>query len=116
MKLHADQCYSVKSRIAKILAGMTDGDKKTRRIEGLRRRAKVEMPGISWDQKQLKETWHKFPGLESRCLKIATIGVDLVEYKKLKTTTGGPVLMDYIAAVMAADRGPQGNPTITVEQ
>lgn len=116
MKLVADQCYAVKTRIAKMLADMTSGDKKTRRIEGTRRKAKVEMPGIAWDQKKLRETWEKFPGLEKRCLKIATIGVDLIEYKKLKETTGGPVLMDYITAVMSADRGPQGTPSISIEE
>ena len=95
---------------------MTSGDKKTRRIEGDRRKAKVEMPSTAWDQKQLRTAWDTYPGVAERCLKIAIIGVKAVEYKKLIETTGGPVLMDFIEAVKAADRGPQGTPTITLEE
>lgn len=116
VKSVADQCYAVKKRVAERLASLTNGDKKTRRIEGVRRRAKVEMPSTAWDRKLLRSAWDGFPGVADRCLKIETIGVVAVEYKKLLETTGGPVLMDFIAAVKAADRGPQGTPTITVEE
>lgn len=111
----ADECYATKRRVAERLAKLTSGDKKTRRIEGERRRAKVEMPSTAWDQKLLRSAWDEFPGVAERCLKIATIGVQAVEYKKLLETTGGIVLMDFIKAVQLADKGPQGTPTITVE-
>lgn len=98
-----------------MLLKMTSGDKKTRRIEGARRRAKIELASDSWDNKQLRAVWDKCPELRDRCLKIEKIGVQITEYKKLTGTTGTPELNKFVAAVVAANRGPTGTPTVTVE-
>lgn len=116
LKFVESQCYSAKRQIAIALAAKTTGQAKTRRVEGEKRRAKIEFPDDSWDQSVLRTAWEQYPELRERCLKIVTISVQLREYKKLKETTGTDPVNQFRDAVVSANRGPTGTPRVTVEE
>lgn len=115
LKLKNDQIYAVLLKIRLALAAQTEGDAKTRRVQGRRRRAVVEMPSESWEQSILKEAFNSFPQYRDQVLKIDTIGVKLREYKKLVNTSGPPDLTTFRDMVARANRGQTGTPTVKVE-
>lgn len=115
-KQASDQLYAVQVKLRHALANLTEGDAKTRRIQGRRRRAVIEMPGDSWDQSILKEAWNSFPDLRDQALKIDQIGVKLREYRKLVNTSGAADLTTFRDMVTRANRGQTGTPTVKVEQ
>ena len=111
-----DQAYACQVQLRNALAGLTEGDAKTRRIRGKTRIAKVEMPSDSYDQKVLKHIWESFPQLREECLKIDTVGVKAREYKKIVGTTGEGEFEAFRDLLSKANRGPTGTPTVTIEQ
>lgn len=111
------QLYAVELQLRDRLAALTEGDAKTRRIRGERRAAKIEMPGLGWEQSKLKEAFAQFPEFRDEVLKIDSIGVKLAEYKKLKNTSSDdPEFLKFRDAITAACKGPTGNPSVTVEK
>lgn len=114
----SDLIYSNLVNIRMRLAAMTEGQStaKTRRIQGKRRRAKLEMPSDGWDQSILKEAWNSFPQLRDQCLKIDTVGVKAREWKKLAETSGAPEVETFRNIIASAVKPPTGAPTVTIEQ
>lgn len=112
-----DQVYLAIQEIRNGLARLTEGQTtaKTRRVQGRRRTAVVEMPGDAWDQAKLKEAWHSFPQHRDQCLKIGSITVALREWHKLANTSGPADLEVFRDMIAAANRGPQGTPTVKIE-
>lgn len=115
LKEVSDRAYGMLTRLKLAMAELTEGSAKTRRLQGKRRKAKIEMPSDGWDQSILREAWHSFPQLREQVLKIDTIGVKMVEYKKLVNTSGAPEVETFRNMVTAANRGPCGNPSVKVE-
>lgn len=116
MKRISDQAYAVLQLVRRAAGNLAKGNTKTRRLQGDRRKAVIEMPGDSWDQSKLREAWHSYPHLREQCLRIDSIGVRLTEYKKLVNTTGTPDVETFKSMVKDANRGPTGLPTIKIEK
>lgn len=95
---------------------LSEGDTKTRRIRGNRRRAKVERPDDVWEQSILKEAWHSFPKYRDEVLTIDRLRVRLREWNKIKNETGPDDFLTFRAMVEKANRGPQGLPKVTIEE
>jgi hypothetical protein len=93
-----------------------EGPSRTRRVQGQRRRATVCLPADKWDQSKLKEVWHSFPDLAPQYLRIESIGIRAVEFKKLLGTGGPPNVETVKRMIVSANRGPQGLPTVKVEK
>lgn len=108
--------YAAKLAIRSALAAKTVGDTKTRRVQGLRRQAVVEMPGDSWDGALLREVWDSFPTLREGYLRIGKIEPKLREIKKLAATSGTAQVDEFRELVLRANRGPQGVPTVKIER
>lgn len=112
----AREIYAAKELVVLALACMTEGDAKTRRVEGRRRKAKITMPSDSWDQSILKEVWNAYPDHRDRFLRLGTVAVNLREWKKLQNTTA-PKDVDQIKKMLdRANRGATGNPSVRIEQ
>lgn len=103
--------------IAMAIARQTEeGESRTRRLRGATRLAKVEFPGDSWNQSILKEAWNAYPALRDEFLRIDSVAVKLREFKKLLGTTAPPDVETFKKMVAAANVGPTGTPSITVEK
>ena len=102
--------------LAEVITGHTTGDAKTRRIRGQRLRAKVEMPGDSWDGGLLRLAWEAHPELAPEVLKIERVGVRLREWAKWQQEAGPEDFERLKAMITKANRGPTGTPTITIEE
>lgn len=108
--------YAAKQRVKSAIADLCTGDQKTRYVRGQRRRAKVESPSDSWDQPRLKEAWNSYPQHRESALKIATIGVKLMEFKKMEKESG-PADFEQFRNMVAGAKKPSGAaPTITIEE
>lgn len=108
--------YAAKQRVKSAIADLCTGDQKTRYVRGKRRRAKVESPSDSWDQPRLKEAWNSYPQHRESALKIATIGVKLMEFKKMEKESG-PADFEQFRNMIAGAKKPSGAaPTITIEE
>jgi hypothetical protein len=118
MKCFGDRLYAAQIAIRTKLADITKGqtEAKTRRVQGRRRKAKIEMPSPGWDQSILKEAWNAYPQLRDQCLKIDTVGVKAREWKKLAETAGVPEVETFRDMIKAAVKPPTGAPTITIEE
>lgn len=109
---------AAKDAIRKALADLTEGDKKTRRVQGKRHKAEIKFPDDKWSQPKLKEAWNAFenlPALRDQVLKISEIGVKIVEFRKLKETSGDKSVELYRDMIAAANEGASGLPTVKVE-
>lgn len=109
------ELYAAKSAVKQALLRLTEGDTKTRRIQGHRRKAVLTLPADKWHQEKLKEAWNAFPHLRDQCLKIGTISVALMEFKKLLGTSGTPDVNTFRDMLAAANEGPSGLPSVKVE-
>lgn len=118
MKAFGDRLYAAQIAIRQKLADITKGqtEAKTRRVQGRRRKAKIEMPSPGWDQSILKEAWNAYPQLRDQVLKIDTVGVKAREWKKLAETAGAPEVEMFRNMIKAAVKPPTGAPTITIEE
>lgn len=110
------QAYAVMVRVRELLAAKTEGEARTRRIYGERRKAKLEFPSESFTQSELKTLWEEYPDLRDEALKIDAIGVKLREYKKLVNASGGERLNAFRDALSRACRGCVGTPTLKIEE
>lgn len=108
--------YATMMRIRETLFGMTEGDAKTRRVRGERRSIKFTCPAESFTQADLKALWEAYPDLRDQYLKIAEIGVQLREYKKLVGTSGGERFTEFRDKLTKANRGIVGTPSFEIEK
>lgn len=115
-----DRYYREAARIRKELvlaiAALTEGDAKTRRVRGQRRRAKVTIASDSWDQSMLMEAWNSYPKFRDGVLKIASIRVGLREYKKIAGESGPKDFEMFRDMLTRANLGSTGTPRVTVEE
>jgi hypothetical protein len=89
----------------------------TSRVRGERRRAKLTLPDVGFDQKILKEIVAAFPPeLVAPVVQPASYKVGMREYKKISAETGPKPFMDFKAALEAACRGRVGLPTVSIEE
>lgn len=110
------QAYAVMVRVREVLAAKAEGDSKTRRVCGERRKAKLEFPSESFTQRDLRTIWEDFPDLRDQVLKIDEIGVSLREYRKLINTSGPERFMEFRDKLTRACKGCVGLPTLKVEE
>jgi len=103
-------------RIAAAIAELTEGPKKTRRVRGQRRVAKVAMPDDYWNQSILKEAWHAYPDLRDEFLAIERIRVKKREWKKAEGTSGPKDFETFKGMVAQANVGPSGAPRVSIER
>jgi hypothetical protein len=89
---------------------------KTRRVRGTRVRLKVERPPDAWDQSTLKRLWVNYHDYAESFLAIERLRVRLAEYSKIVHETGPARFQDFKRCLEAANRGPQGVPSVTVEE
>lgn len=110
------QAYAVMVRVREVLAAKAEGDSKTRRVCGERRKAKLEFPSESFTQRDLRTIWEDFPDLRDQVLKIDEIGVSLREYRKLINTSGPERFMEFRDKLTRACKGCVGLPTLKIEE
>lgn len=102
--------------VVEALARHATGTARTERVRGQVRRVKIEQPRASWDQKMLRQAWEQYPHYRDRYLKIEKIGVQMREIKKLRHEAGPPEFEEFRRLVLEAERGPTGQPRITIEE
>lgn len=112
------EIYAVKVRIRRRFGELAMGDKKTQRVQGKRKLVKVTMPDKLWDQGVLKELYNSFPDVRDDYLKIESIRVRLMEFKKLVNTSvvDNPPLDYFRKTLLAAERPANSPPSIIVEK
>jgi hypothetical protein len=89
---------------------------RTRRVRGTRFRLKVERPPDAWDQTVLKGLWFDFPEYANSFLSVERLRVRLVEYRKIAHESGPERFQTFKAHLEAANKGPQGLPSVTIEE
>ena len=92
-----------------------EGDCRTTRLRGNRRKVRIEYPADSWDQSMLKEAWNAFPAWRDEYLRIVEVGVKLREYAKMARESGPEPFACFQRMLQSAHRGPTGTPRIVVE-
>jgi hypothetical protein len=108
--------YATKIAIREALAKLTEGDAKTRRVQGQRRKAVVEMPGEKFEQSILKSLWESHPKFAHQYLRIGTIDVQVREYRKIINTSSTEADFTYFRDTLTgANRGQVGTPTVKIE-
>ncbi len=111
------QAYAVLCRVREKLATHAEGDARTRRVRGVKRKAVLEFQSESFHQSDLKALWTEYDGESFReeVLKIDTIGVKLREYRKLINTSGDERFTEFRDKLTRACKGAVGLPTVKVE-
>lgn len=89
---------------------------RTKRVSGEKRRVVLEMPSDSWDRGVLKFLFHSRPEYRERFLRISEVAVNLIEFKKALNEVGTDGFGEYFAELKAANLGPKGLPTVTIEE
>lgn len=111
-----NQLDSVIYSIRTMIQAASAGEKKTRRVQGERRRVKLEMPPDSWDQAALKTAWHDFPQHAERLLRIDRLSPRLREVAKLENTSGTRDFQVFRGIILGARREATRPATITIEE
>jgi hypothetical protein len=109
------QIFDAKRRVQFALAALTEGDAKTRRVRGRRRRAKIEMPDNGWSQSILKEAYHAYPQFRDELLRIDSVGVKAREFKKAVNETGPDDWSTFRNMIASAEQPATATPRVTVE-
>jgi len=108
---------STKLRIREALAALSEGDAKTRRVRGQRRRVKLTFPSATFDQSKLKEAYHAFPQFRDEVLAIERLKVRLREYKKLVNEASSAAdFTTFRDMLTGAERPAGGIPSVTIEE
>lgn len=110
--------YQAKVLLKQALAGLSTGDKKTRRVGGKRRTVVVTMPSPGWSQSLLKEAFNSYPQFRDELLRVDTIGVKARELGKARETSKptDPAWETFRNMVVGAETPPSGNPSIKIEK
>ncbi len=89
----------------------------TRRLQGQRRRVRIELPDLFFSQPVLKQIVTQFPeGMWRGYLHVGAWKVDVKEFKKLRSMTGDtPFFNSFRDRLLAACEGRKGLPTVSVE-
>ena len=99
------------------IGNLARGDTKTQRVQGNEWTCKVEFPNTSWSQPVLKKLWennhYQETGLVPTYLKIATLGVQLREVNKLRTTSGNQLFEEFKEQLLLAEQESGSPPTTT---
>lgn len=116
MKQERDRLDSELYQIRSILQAMTSGEKKTRRVQGKFRRAKLTMPDDSWDQDALRSAWFDFPQYAEKALRIDRFSPRLRELNKWESMSGDRQFETCKKLVLGARRPSNRPATITIEE
>lgn len=116
LKRMEDAVRDAKVQVTRALAAKAPHEKKTERVAGQRRVAKIEHPGKSWDNSKLKEAWNSYPKFRDQYLRIAAIDPQLREVDKLRGTSGPADLESFKSMVLSAEREPTASPRISIEK
>jgi hypothetical protein len=112
----SDLFYAVVKRLRLAIAAKTSGDSATRRIVGARRRAKVTLSEEIFDQSVLRELFNSHPQYAKQYLKVAMVGVQLREYRKLENTSSDQADFNFFrSGLIAANKGRIGLPRVELE-
>lgn len=116
-KQQLDDLKSYEDMLRRRLGELAEGKTKTRRVRGKSHVGKIEMPDDGWDQTILKESWNSYPQFRDEFLKIATIGVKAVEFKKLREmSTDDAAFGSFKSMLEASVRPATGAPRVTMEK
>ena len=110
------QCFRCKQLIREALGNLTEGDAKTRRVQGEQRKAKLEFPSDNWDQSILREAFQSYPQYRDEFLRIEKLAPRLRDVRKLINTTGSDALNTFRDMVVGARRPSTAPPTLKIEQ
>ena len=113
---HDSRIYACKQHIRMALAKLAEGEAKTRRVRGKRRRAKLEFPGSSWNQSILKEAWNSYPSLRDQALRIGTVDVRAREFAKIRNESGPADFEQFKGMILSAEKPSTAPPTVTIEE
>lgn len=116
LKAKSDQMYACMISIREQLASKTVGDAVTRRVQGKRRRVKVESPDVKFEQSILKELMNSHPHIAKDYLRVAQVNVLMTAYNKLvNTASSEPDYTFFRDTLTKACNGRVGTPTIKIE-
>ena len=107
--------YVAKIEIQRSLAARCENKKKTERVAGRRRVARIEHPSTTWNNAKLKEVWNSYPELAPKYLRIESVAPQLREVDKLRGTSGPPDLETVKKMILDAEQQPTANPRLTIE-
>ena len=116
LKEEKTKISAVQSELARRLGDMTEGNAKTRRLQGDRIRAVVTMPYDNVDQTVLKEVWNSFGELCLRYLRLGRIDLNLREIKKLRNETGDDRFNLMKKMILGAISPGTASPSIKIEE
>jgi len=108
--------YAAKLKIRQALSQLTEGDRKTRRVAGQTRTAKLTYPDVDWDQSILREIYESYPQHRDTYLRISSLRPLKREVAKLQGTSGPPDLNTVRDMFTTAARESHRPPTVTVEK
>lgn len=114
---HIGKLCDERDQLRYALVQMIDRDGPvTQRIQGERRKVKVELPAVKWDSNSLRDLWQGYPSLRDKYLRVASVSVQAVPVKQLMAThTTDATLAAFINKLRSANQGRQGVPRVTVE-
>lgn len=116
-KKQLDDLKCFEELLRRRLGELADGTAKTRRVRGKVYVGKLEMADDGWDQTILKEAWNSYPQLRDEFLKIGTISVKMVEFKKLaQMSTDDVAFRSFKSMLEASVRPATGAPRVTMEK
>ncbi len=115
VKAKEAELYACKRLIIAALDKLGTSEATTKRVQGERRRVKIEAPKIGWDQSKLKIVYEAFPELRDQALRIESVGVDKRKWDMVQRTSGPEVFEQFKGRIAEACKGPTGSPSVTIE-
>jgi hypothetical protein len=103
-----------RAELAHALLVLTSGDTKTRYVRGDKRRAKVELPPDSWDQRTLMAVWETYPQYARDVMRIERLKVMLREFGKVEKESGPEAFVAFKSLLKSANLGATGTPRIEI--
>lgn len=117
LKKTGDMVYAVQIEIRNTLYSQTEGDAATRRIQGRRRAAKIELSAVSFEQSVLKELWNSHEKYAMQHMRIESLAVQMAAFKKLvNTSSSEPDFVFFRDSLTKACRGRVGTPSLKIEK
>lgn len=94
----------------------TEGDGRTKFVQGETRTAKIVLPSSKWNQQRMRELWDRFPRISGEYLRITELAPNLGKVNKLRSTTAEGDLETFRILLLASEQDPTTAPTITIER